>query len=148
MKILGQVVSVEPLALIVSLPNQLLAHVPITNITSQLTNLLESMAEEDNDIDSDESDEEGAESSKGRIPELFEIFRPGQYVRAIVTAVHAAGSTDVSGFGKTRDESLKASRRVELSLFPEKVNEGVAKADVKAGFVSEQFGCHFWLYLL
>ena len=135
MKILGQVVSVEPLALIVSLPNQLLAHIPITNITSQLTHLLESMDDEDQDMESGGSDDEEGQSSKRRIPELFEIFRLGQYVRAIVTAVHAAGSSDTSGFGKTRDEAFKSSRRVELSLIPEKVNEGVAKVDLKAGFV-------------
>jgi rRNA biogenesis protein RRP5 len=110
--------------------------VPITNITSQLTTSLESMAEEDHEMHSDESDDDDGQSSKRRIPELFEIFHPGQYVRAVVTAVHAPGSTDTSGFGKTRDESYKASSRVELSLFPEKVNEGVAKVDVRAGFVS------------
>lgn len=137
MKILGQVMSVEPLALIVSLPNQLLAHIPITNITSQLTNLLESMDKEEPEDVSDESDDdEGGPSTRRRVPELFEIFRPGQYVRAVVTAVHAAGSTDTIGFSRTRDDSQKASRRVELSLFPVKVNEGVTKADVKAGFVS------------
>ncbi|EKM61289.1 uncharacterized protein PHACADRAFT_168722 [Phanerochaete carnosa HHB-10118-sp] len=133
MKIFGQVMSVEPLALIVSLPNQLLAHIPITNITSQLTSLLESMDDEEPEDVSDESDEEGP-SMRRQVPELSEIFRPGQYVRAVVTAVHTAGSTDTVGFSRTRDESQKASRRVELSLFPDKVNEGVAKADVKAGF--------------
>ncbi|GJE87565.1 U3 snoRNP-associated protein Rrp5 [Phanerochaete sordida] len=134
MKILGQVMSVEPLALIVSLPNQLLAHVPITNVSSQLTQLLESMDEDEPEDDSDASDDEEGTSMRRRVPELHEIFRPGQYVRAVVTAVHAAGSTDTTGFSRTRDESHKASRRVELSLFPEKVNEGVAKADLKAGF--------------
>ena len=65
------------------------------------------------------------------------MFKPVliRAVRAIVTAVHAAGSSDTSGFGKTRDEAFKSSRRVELSLIPEKVNEGVAKVDLKAGFV-------------
>lgn len=135
MKLFAQVMAVEPLALIVSLPNQLLAHVPITNITSQLTHLLESMGDEDQEPSSDGSDEE-EQSDKPRIPELSELFLPGQYVRAVVTAVHAQGSTDTTGFSRTRDESHKASRRIELSLFPEKVNEGVARMDIKAGFVS------------
>ncbi|KAJ7900149.1 hypothetical protein B0H14DRAFT_2672489 [Mycena olivaceomarginata] len=99
MKILGQIVSVEPLALIVSLPNQLFAHVPITNISSQFTTLLESSM--------DNEDEE---------------------------SVHAPGSTDMSGIGKSRDEVVRASRRVELSLVPERVNSGVHKSDLKAGF--------------
>lgn len=136
MKLFAQVMAVEPLALIVSLPNQLLAHVPITNITSQLTHLLESMDDEDQVPSLDGSDDEEEQSDKPRIPDLFELFLPGQYVRAVVTAVHAQGSTDTTGFSRTRDESHKASRRIELSLFPEKVNEGVAKMDIKTGFVS------------
>lgn len=39
--------------------------------------------------------------------------------------------------GREGDENVRASRRVELSLEPEKVNEGIAKGDLKAGFVSE-----------
>ena len=45
MKVLGQVVAVEPLALVVSLPNQLFAHAPITQVSSQLTHALESMGD-------------------------------------------------------------------------------------------------------
>ncbi|KAJ6604467.1 hypothetical protein DFH09DRAFT_1122792 [Mycena vulgaris] len=132
MKILGQIVSVEPLALIVSLPNQLFAHVPITNISSQLTGLLESSMDEDNDEEEPEEDEESG--SPSRIPELSDIFHPGQYVRAVITTVHAPGSTDMSGIGKSRDEVARASRRVELSLVPERVNAGVHKSDLKTGF--------------
>lgn len=136
MKLFGQIVSVEPLALIVSLPNQLFAHVPITHISSQLTKLLESMDEDEEPISDEEDEDAETPKSQSKVPELFEIFRPGQYVRAVVTAVHAAGSTDVSGMGRPRDEVQKASRRVELSLEPEKVNGSVAKTDLSAGFVS------------
>lgn len=131
MKILGQIVSIQPLALVVSLPNQLLGHVPITQISSQLTNILEAI-EEDVERESGQDDEKVLES---RIPELTEIFRPGQYVRAVVTAVHAPGSTSMAVIGRARDETVKASRRVELSLVPEKVNNGVQKPDLRAGFV-------------
>ncbi|KAJ7431840.1 hypothetical protein B0H11DRAFT_839096 [Mycena galericulata] len=133
MKILGQIVSIEPLALIVSLPNQLFAHVPITNISSQLTNLLESSMDEDNE-EQEQGDDDDSAPSPSRIPELSDIFHPGQYIRAIVTTVHAAGSSDTSGIGKSRDEVARASRRVELSLVPERVNAGVHKSDLKAGF--------------
>lgn len=136
MKLLGQIASVEPLALIVSLPNQLMAHVPITHISSQLTQLLETMGEDDpSDVDSDDEDANAA----SRVPELHEIFHPGQYVRAIVTEVHAQGVSNQPNLGRARDEAQKASRRVELSLIPEKVNDGVAKGDLKAGFVSKLF---------
>jgi rRNA biogenesis protein RRP5 len=131
MKILGQIVSVEPLALIVSLPNQLFAHVPITNISSQFTTLLESSM----DNEDEESGEEDETDPSRRVPDLSEIFHPGQYVRTVVTTVHAPGSTDMSGIGKSRDEVVRASRRVELSLVPERVNSGVHKSDLKAGFV-------------
>lgn len=128
--------SVEPLALIVSLPNQLLAHIPITNISTQLTNLLETMGDDENMIEND-SDLDEDHKEESRVPELLELFRPGQYVRAIVTAVHAQGSTDSLGLSKARDSALKASRRVELSLVPEKVNEGLVKSDLKSGLVSK-----------
>ncbi|THH28303.1 hypothetical protein EUX98_g5889 [Antrodiella citrinella] len=136
MKILAQVVSVQPLGLIVALPNQLMAHIPITHISSELTSKLESMGD-DSDSSEDEDEDEDAEegpSSKSHVPDPFDMFRPGQYVRAVVSAVHAQGSTDLFVVSRNRDELHKASRRVELSLIPEKVNEGVAKADLKAGF--------------
>ncbi|TRM65942.1 hypothetical protein BD626DRAFT_612896 [Schizophyllum amplum] len=125
-KILGQIISIQPLALIISLPNQLLGHTPITNISTQLTAALDAM-------DVDESDEEDA-PAPAAVPDLEEIFHPGQYVRAVVATVHAPGTTDLSGVGRSRDEVVRASRRVELSLVPGKVNAGVQKADLKEGF--------------
>ncbi|KII94182.1 hypothetical protein PLICRDRAFT_122174 [Plicaturopsis crispa FD-325 SS-3] len=133
MRILGQIISVQPLALIVSLPNQLFAHVPITQISPQLTTALEALDREDEDS-LDEEDEAENASTKPRVPDLFEIFHPGQYIRAVVTAVHASGSTDASAVGRSRDHTIKASRRVELSLVPERVNAGVQKADLQSGF--------------
>lgn len=129
MKIFGQIISIFPLALIVSLPNQLFGHVPITNISAQLTDLLEKAQEDDDD------DDDRSSLYSSRIPDLSEIFHVGQYVRAVVATVHASGSTDASGVGKSRDEAARASRRVELSLIPERVNVGVLKSDLKANFV-------------
>lgn len=131
MRILGQVMSIQPLAIVVSLPNQLFAHVPITQITSQLTQRLESTS----DNDDDELDDDRSESPS-RAPELTELFYIGQYVRAVVISTHAPGTTDVAGLGRVRDDAVKASRRVELSLLPEKVNSGVRKVDLKVGYVS------------
>ncbi|KAJ8488314.1 hypothetical protein ONZ45_g14005 [Pleurotus djamor] len=129
MKIFAQVVSIHPLALIVSLPNQLFAHIPITHISSQMTDLLESnnQSDEESDIDEDIS-------PQSHVPELSELFTVGDYVRGVVTAVHPAGSGDVSMLGRTRDAMVKTSRRVELSLVPERVNQGVNKEDLKPGF--------------
>lgn len=131
MKIFGQIIAVQPLALVVALPNQLFGHVPITSISQSLTALLEK-AEADEDEDNDDAmsvDDSG-------IPNLFEIFHEGQYVRTVVTAVHAAGITDTTGIGRSRDESVRASKRIELSLDPSKVNAGVKKTDIVERFVS------------
>ncbi|KAI9461178.1 nucleic acid-binding protein [Russula earlei] len=134
MKILAQVVSIESLALVVSLPNQLYGHVPITQISSELTSALESM-DVDDEPPSEEEEEEDADTKASHPPDLFDLFRPGQYLRCIVAASHAAGTTKVGErTGRTRDEVEKASRRVELSLIPEQVNQGVLKTDLKPGF--------------
>ncbi|KAI6031571.1 hypothetical protein BKA83DRAFT_4202404 [Pisolithus microcarpus] len=123
MKILGQVVSVHPLVVVVSLPNQLVAHVPITKITSQLSRLLESM-----DVRSDASGESASDTVADNVPDLSELFHPGQVLFAAVVAnVHPPGTTDLAGLMRSRDEVVKASRRVELSLVPEEVNAGVRK---------------------
>lgn len=148
MKILGQIISIHPLALLVSLPNQLYAHVPITNVSSQYTNMLERMDEvHENDQSDDEkldneagNDEEEEELSTNlKYPELSDMFRVGQFIRAVVTAVHAPGASNIPGLEKSRDELVKASRRVELSLSPEKVNEGVPKSDLRPSFAREHF---------
>jgi rRNA biogenesis protein RRP5 len=134
MKIFGQIVNILPLALIVSLPNQLYGHVPITNVSSQFTELLERLDAQE--VRSNYEEIEGDEdATTPHIPELTDIFDVGQYVRAVVSAVHAPGTTDVSGVGKSKDENTKASKRVELSLIPERVNTGVQKSDLKQGFV-------------
>lgn len=141
MKIFGQVVSIQPLALIVSLPNQLSAHVPLTNISTQLTALLEGAEESAEELSESEEEEEDERISRPSVPTLSDLFHEGQYVRGVVTAVYAHGSTDLSVIAKSRDEMVKSSRRVELSLVPERINAGIQKADLKKGFVSVQPIC-------
>lgn len=134
MKIFCQIVRILPLALIVSLPNQLYGHVPITNISPQFTERLERLDDAQELRSNGEAIEED-EIPLPHIPELTDIFDVGQYVRTVVSAVHPPGTTDVSCVGKSRDENAKASKRVELSLIPERVNTGVSKSDLKQGFV-------------
>jgi len=136
MKILCQIVSVEPLSLVVSLPNQLFGHIPITQISSEFTTLLEKI-EEGVDEEDEESGSEGDTSKQQhKIPDLVDIFRPGQYLRAVVTDVHAPGTTDNFGVGRPKDGSQRVSRRVELSIEPHRVNGGVVVNDLTPGFVS------------
>ena len=135
MKLFGQVIAILPLALIVSLPNQLFAHVPITNISTQFTELLERMESQDFETNlGEDGEEEEDRESKLQVPELSDMFKVGQYVRTVVSAVHSPGASDTSGIGRSRDEASKASKRVELCLIPERVNSGVQKSDLKSGF--------------
>jgi hypothetical protein len=135
MKIFCQIIAIHPLVLIVSLPCQLVGHVPVTHISNQLTKQLEALDGEDDDEELVEQDD--YERSMRRPPEPFEIFRVGQYVRAVVTAVRPAGTTarDVIGFRRNMDEIELSCQRVELSLIPEHVNAGVSKGDLTKGFV-------------
>jgi len=134
MKIFGQVAAILPLALIISLPNQLFAHVPITNISPEFTERLEREDNEDSDSEDDDEDEE--KETKNLLPDLSELYTIGQYVRGVVSAVHQPGASDVSGVGKSRDAINKASKRIELTLAPDQVNSGLQKSDLKPGFVS------------
>lgn len=67
---------------------------------------------------------------------MHDLFYIGQYLPAVVTEVRPAGAKGSIDLGKwSRDEAIKGSRRVELSIDPSKVNAGVGKADLNSGFV-------------
>lgn len=137
MKILCQIFSVEPLSLIVSLPNQLFGHIPITQISSEFTALLEKIGESMDEEEDEESEgEDNTSKQQHGIPDLANIFTPGQYLRAVVTDMHAPGISDNSGASRPKDDSQRVSRRVELSVEPHKVNDGIAVKDLAPGFVS------------
>ncbi|CAE6479265.1 unnamed protein product [Rhizoctonia solani] len=126
-RLLGQIASILPLALIVSLPNQLMGHVPIVNVSSQLTSRLESTPSSSSEAEETETDEIDG------VPSLSQMFKPGQYVSCAVKQVRPASSTIDFG-AKPRDEGEKAARRVELSIRPNEVNVGVSAGDLRAGF--------------
>ncbi|GAA5986306.1 hypothetical protein JCM10908_003698 [Rhodotorula pacifica] len=136
-KVLCQVIQVRPLELVVSLPNQLLGHIPITNISSEFTARLEAAGEDSSDEEEDESDDEDDEEDEEKaakgLPGLPALFHAGQWVVAAVVSSKSSDSKVKLG-GRDGDETVRASRRIELSLEPEKVNEGIAKGDLKRGF--------------
>ncbi len=116
--------SVLPLHLILSLPNQLLAHVPITEVSATLTKLLE--AGERSIIDDDAAEEEEPDA-----PELAQLFRPGQYVIGVVLATHIASNSAkefTSLYPPT--ETIRLASKVEMSLIPAKANAGVLLDDM------------------
>ncbi|KAG9081621.1 rRNA biogenesis protein rrp5, partial [Ceratobasidium sp. 370] len=129
-KLLGQITSILPLALIVSLPNQLMGHVPIVNVSPQLTSRLDSTPSRSSRSASPSSEDEGEDDD---IPSLTQLFSPGQYVSCTVKQVRPpSGSIDFGA--RPRDESEKAAKRVELSIRPGDVNAGVGVADIRVGF--------------
>ncbi|GJJ09847.1 hypothetical protein Clacol_004071 [Clathrus columnatus] len=137
MKIFGKIIAVQPLALLVSLPCQLVGHIPITNVSSQLTKQLEQLDEEDEGALMAQDDEDEESFNSKRPLDLFEMFKVGQYVRTVVTAVRLPGATagGIIGLRGRMDEVERASQRVELSLVPQHVNAGVSKDDLVPGFV-------------
>jgi rRNA biogenesis protein RRP5 len=148
MRVIAQVVAITPLSVIVSLPHQLMGHIPIDKISSDLNNAMDKLMERDSEesggSDSDIDGEEGEEFEPS-IPTLEEIFYPGQYLRAIIANVHPHGgnlvpsnnSETTLNLGKPRSELERASRRVELSLLPEQVNKGINGKDLLKDFVSK-----------
>lgn len=123
--------------MIVSLPNQLLGHIPITNISKEYSTRLEEYDEdtEEEDLEEDKPNGESVNNSS-KVPTLDDLFDIGQWLSCIVVDSKSSESTP-KFLGREGDENVKASRRIELSTEPEKVNEGIARADLRAGFVSQ-----------
>ncbi|OWT39295.1 rRNA biogenesis protein RRP5 [Cryptococcus neoformans Bt1] len=125
--VLARVHTILPLHLILSLPNNLLAHVPITEISDTLTQLL--TAEEAMVVD--EGEEESDDESSA--PDLAQLFVAGQYVPAkVLTLYPTASQSFISQYPVT--ETTKLASRVELTLIPKKVNSEVAKKDLETGY--------------
>ncbi|KAI0844161.1 nucleic acid-binding protein [Daldinia vernicosa] len=107
--VLGQVAEISPLELVLSLPNNLSGHVPITAISDVLNEKI--AAEAANDEEDDEA-EDGLD--------LQTIFKIGQYLRAYVT----------STIEESTAASAKPRRRIELTLRPALANTGLSSQDV------------------
>ncbi|KAJ4304261.1 rRNA biogenesis protein rrp5 [Collariella sp. IMI 366227] len=108
--VLGTVCAINPLGLVIALPNNLIGHVPITAISESLTQKLQASAEKEEEEDSDDED-------SGDV-DLKSLFQIGQYVRAYVTS--------------TLDESTpgKSKRHIGLSLEPAHANTGMSEQDI------------------
>jgi len=123
----------------------MLGHIPIDKVSKGINNAMDTLVEKNSSasetsVNADEDSEAEDETNNG-VPTLQEVFHPGQYVRAIVLAVHPHGvlyppSTSGMTLGKPKNELEKASRRVELSVLPQDVNDGITVKDLGKGFVS------------
>ncbi|KAI1331172.1 nucleic acid-binding protein [Xylariaceae sp. FL0255] len=108
--VLAQITDIQSLQLVLALPNNLSAHVPITAISSVLDEKVAAEAEaldDDNDADADDI-------------ELKDFFSIGQYVRAYVTSTTEETSGTVG----------KPKKRIECSLRPEHANTGLSSQEV------------------
>ncbi|CEH13982.1 rRNA processing protein Rrp5 [Ceraceosorus bombacis] len=150
-RMLCTVLAVHPLALIVSLPNQLLGHIPLTNISSILNERLKAAAEESDDEESDEEKDsededappqhlrsdsedtsedgsaEGATSASKGLPELRDLYKVGDWLRVYVVAIKSAGAKSL---GREGQEYQRDAGRVELSLDPALLNDGITPQEV------------------
>jgi len=128
-RLLTRIHTVLPLHLVLSLPNNLLAHVPITEVSTTLTTLLhkeEASSTGSNDDERDDDEESGA-------PDLATLFAPGQYFPAqVLNLFPTASQSFISQYPVS--ETTRLAARVEMTLMPEKVNSEVVKADLNSGF--------------
>lgn len=107
--ILGMVKQINKMELVISMPDNLVGFVPITNISSELVSLLQQFDDqEDSDSESDSEEEDSTKNKKPQVefPHLAERFTIGQYLRASVVP----------------NSNEKTKKRIELSIEPEKVN--------------------------
>mgnify|MGYP002714754575 CR=1 FL=1 len=116
------VLAVHPLAIVVSMCDQLLGHVPVTSVSEKLTDRLQRTLDDD-------EDEETA-------PELHELFSVGQWVRACVESVRPAGVR--AGVGREGGEYERESQRVQLTLEPRAVIAVIADGYSGPGAMSAE----------
>lgn len=125
--VLARVHTVLPLHLVVSMPNNLLGHIPITEVSNTLTAALNA------DIDAMSEDEDEEDEEKEGAPELTDIFRPGQYIPTrVINTFPTASQAFIAQYPVS--ETTRLAARVELTAVPEKINLDVAKQDVEKGY--------------
>ncbi|KAI1455005.1 nucleic acid-binding protein [Annulohypoxylon moriforme] len=113
--VLGQVSAINPLEIVLALPNNLSGHVPITAISDALNERIAAeAADADVEEDEDDTNENGID--------LKTIFRIGQYLRAYVT----------STVEESTATSARPKRHIELSLRPTLANTGLSGQEVIA----------------
>jgi rRNA biogenesis protein RRP5 len=114
--ILGQIAKTNLRDLAVSLPNNLTGYVPLTAISPQLTEKVESILSKEVE---DSQEHESSDDEEDAI-NLSHYFHLGQWVRVAVTST-GEDASHVTG---------KAKKRVELSLDPNVTNPGLAWKDL------------------
>ncbi|KAH8550174.1 hypothetical protein BGW37DRAFT_498267 [Umbelopsis sp. PMI_123] len=117
MTLLGCISKITDLNLIVSLPQQLVGSVAITEISDPITKAVEAVAQADED---DES---------SSLPDLSALFKVGQWVRCCI--IQLTGSDEQEGV--SMEKRSKQKKKIDLSIKPEIVNSGVSVNDLAKG---------------
>ncbi|KAI0166315.1 nucleic acid-binding protein [Xylariaceae sp. FL1272] len=108
--VLAQITEIQPLQLVLALPNSISGHVPITAISGKLDELLTAEAD---------APEEGSDGGDNGV-DLKTLFELGQYVRAYVTSTTDEATATLA----------KPKKRIELSLRPEHTNIGLSSQEI------------------
>jgi rRNA biogenesis protein RRP5 len=119
MTLLGCISKITDLNLVVSLPQQLVGSVAITEISDPITKAVEAVAQAEDD---DESNS---------LPDLSALFKVGQWVRCCI--IQLTGSDEQEGI--SMEKRSKQKRKIDLSIKPDIVNSGVSVNDMTKGMV-------------
>lgn len=113
---MGCISRINELELFVSLPHQLVGVIPITEVSDALSDIIQRIADEDED------------EEESKMPKLNDLFHVGQWIRCKIINLPAIEE--------------KSKKPIELSLKPNTVNEDMVKVDVTPGVVRKIF--HFF----
>ncbi|KAI9852213.1 MAG: rRNA biogenesis protein rrp5 [Thelocarpon superellum] len=120
--ILGQVVEINRHDVALALPNNLTGYIPLTAVSDEVNERLERLlAQDDSDLDDQEGDDAG--STRDDDLDLNTLFTLGQFFRARVTSTTDEASA-------TGPVTVPAKRRIELSVNPRLVNEGLSRSEL------------------
>ena len=111
--VLGRVSQINRYDMALDLPNNLVGYVPITAISTKITERIEALASEE--------DTEGSENESKRLPDinLHDFFLLGDYLRAYVVSTEGSSTS-----------GERPKKHIELSLRPEHANAGLRAGDV------------------
>jgi rRNA biogenesis protein RRP5 len=113
--ILGQVSSIHSGEIAVALPNNITGYIPLTAVSDQLTEKLEALLDEQEDVSSDRNSSFNEDDI-----DLEDFFFVGQFLRASVSST-TEEKDGVSTGGR---------KRIELSVIPRLANEGLSQSDL------------------
>ncbi|KAI5963375.1 RRP5 [Candida theae] len=125
----GQIQAIYKLDIVLALENNLVGYVPITSISSHITELInkyeEESEEEEEEEEEEEQDEDDGEEEGGALisskptrefPDLKAIFNIGSWLKAKVVGTEIGNK-----------------KRIEMSIEPELVNANLEKEDLVPG---------------